>query len=80
MFDGSQVAWVARCGPGQGAATVSVDGAVVGVDLAAIEWRHGSVVLRWRGAPGPHTLQIVSNGSGPISVDGFAVMEPTDGV
>ncbi len=79
-FDGSQVAWVARRGPGQGAATVSVDGAVVGeVDLAASEWRQGSVVLRWRGSPGPHTLRIVSNGSGPISVDGFAVIEPTDG-
>lgn len=80
-FDGSQVAWIAPVGPDQGSASVSLDGTVVEtVDLFETERRRGSVVFRWRGEPGPHTLRIESLGTGRVGVDGFAVVEPTSGV
>ncbi len=79
VFDGSQVAWVARTGPQQGTATVSVDGAVVAtVDLFEAERHHASIAFRWRGDPGPHTLRIETLGSEPVSLDGFAVIRPTE--
>jgi hypothetical protein len=79
-FDGTQVAWVARRGPDQGSSTVSVDGTVIEeVDLVASERGQALVVFRWRGAAGPHTIRVEATGSGPVSVDGFAVIEPTEG-
>ncbi len=78
-FDGSQVAWVARTGPQQGAATVSVDGGVAAtVDLFEADRQDASIVFRWRGDPGPHTLRIETLGSEPVSLDGFAVIHPTE--
>ena len=79
-FDGSQVAWIATLGPDQGSASIRLDGTLVEtVDLFATDRRPGSVVFRWRGEPGPHTLRIEALGTGRVGVDGFAVVEPTDG-
>ncbi len=75
-FTGRSVAWVARTGPGQGRASVMVDGvelATVDLGGATTRRRRLVAVAQWP-TDGSHTIEIRALGSGMVTVDAFVVL------
>jgi hypothetical protein len=77
-FTGSAVAWVARTGPDQGQASVTVDGVTVStVDLSGSSTRRRRLVAvaQWP-IQGSHVIEIRALGSDMVTVDAFIVLRP----
>ena len=76
-FSGSQIAIIGTKGSGFGNLQVAIDGGPSQLLALAAPARQVQAVLfnKTGMSQGPHTIQIVNTGEGPVNIDGFSVPE-----